>query len=182
MNVDAWRRGKRTELYAARRAMTPGQRRKAAQLMANRLNDHCASFRPSCLGFFWPIRHEPNLLAWASAQAQSLEFCLPVVVARNQPLEYWSWQPGEAMQSGLWGIPIPSRRRVVKPDMMIAPLVGFDQGKYRLGNGGGYFDRTLAVREDRPIVVGVGYAAGELPTIYPMSHDIPMDLIVTERS
>ncbi len=182
MNVDAWRRGKRAELYAARRAMTPELRRETAQLIADRLDDHCASFQPRCLGFFWPIRHEPNLLAWALARVQSLQFCLPVVVGRNQPLEYWSWRPGEAMQSGIWGIPIPSRRRVVEPDMMIAPLVGFDRASYRLGNGGGYFDRTLAARKDHPIVVGVGFAAGEMPTIYPMPHDIPMDLIVTEKS
>lgn len=182
MNVDAWRRQKRAELYAARRSMTFGQRREAAQLIATRLDDHCASLRPRCLGFYWPIRHELNLLSWALARAQSLQFCLPVVVAKNRPLEYWMWQPGEVMQSGIWGIPIPTRRHVVEPDMMIAPLVGFDLALYRLGNGGGYFDRTLAARETHPTVVGVGYAAGELPTIYPMAHDVPMDLIVTEKS
>ena len=86
------------------------------------------------------------------------------------------------MQSGVWGIQIPARRDVVTPDLMIAPLLGFDRDRYRLGNGGGYFDRTLAARWDQPFVIGVGYALGELETIHPQAHDIPMDLILTERS
>ena len=68
------------------------------------------------------------------------------------------------------------------PDLMVAPLLGFDGDRYRLGNGGGYFDRTLAARVDRPFVIGVGYEAGALETIHPQPHDVPMDLIMTERS
>ncbi|MFL5287931.1 MAG: 5-formyltetrahydrofolate cyclo-ligase [Rhodopila sp.] len=86
------------------------------------------------------------------------------------------------MQSGVWDIQIPTRREVVMPDLMIAPLLGFDPTRYRQGNGGGYFDRTLAARVDRPFVIGVGYASGELETIHPQPHEIPMDLILTERS
>ena len=65
---------------------------------------------------------------------------------------------------------------------MIAPLLGFDRARYRLGNGRGYFDRTLAVLRDRPFVIGVGYASSELETIHPQPHDIAMNLILTERS
>ena len=90
--------------------------------------------------------------------------------------------PGEPMQSGLWGIQVPARRVVVPHDVMIAPLVGFDRERYRLGNGGGYFDRTLAALGQRPFVIGVGYASAELETIHPQAHDIPMDLILTERA
>jgi 5,10-methenyltetrahydrofolate synthetase len=86
------------------------------------------------------------------------------------------------MQSGVWEIQVPARRNVVTPDLIIAPLLGFDRDRYRLGNGGGYFDHTLATLTNRPFVIGVGYAAGELETIYPQPHDIPMDQILTERS
>jgi hypothetical protein len=65
------------------------------------------------------------------------------------------------MRSGVWDIQVPASRDVVTPDLMIAPLLGFDRDRYRLGNGGGYFDRTLAARMDRPFVIGVGYASGE---------------------
>ena len=65
-------------------------------------------------------------------------------------------------------------------DVVIAPLVGVDPGRYRLGYGGGFFDRTLAALPGKPLVIGVGYEMQRIPTIYPQPHDFPMDLIVTE--
>lgn len=64
--------------------------------------------------------------------------------------------------------------------MVIAPVVGFDPICYRLGYGGGLFDRTLAAMPERPRVFGVGYKQAAIPTIYPQPHDIPMDIVVTE--
>lgn len=182
IDVAAWRREKRVQLYAARQALSAGQRRAAARRIAEGLDDHCSVRKPTLIGFYWPIKYEPNLLTWARARAGTFRFCLPVVVARGQPLEYWYWTPGDAMQSGVWGIQVPARRVPATPDLMIAPLVGFDHDRYRLGNGGGTFDRTLAARVDRPFVIGVGYASSELETIHPQPHDIPMNLILTERS
>ena len=60
------------------------------------------------------------------------------------------------------------------------PLVGFDAAGYRLGHGGGYYDRTLATFAQKPLSIGIGYELGRLETIHPRSHDIPMDVIVTE--
>lgn len=182
MDVAAWRRDERLRLYAARKAMTAEERHEAARKIASGLDDHCACRKPVLVGLYWPIKHEPNLLCWARARTQTLRFCLPVVVARGQPLEYWLWTPGDPMRSGVWDIQIPARRDVATPGLMIAPLLCFDRDRYRLGNGGGYFDRTLGARVDRAFVIGVGYASGELETIHPQPHDIPMDLILTERS
>ncbi|MBL8584642.1 MAG: 5-formyltetrahydrofolate cyclo-ligase, partial [Rhizobiaceae bacterium] len=67
----------------------------------------------------------------------------------------------------------------IRPDIVIAPLVGFDESGYRLGYGGGFFDRTLATMAPRPRAIGVGYAECGLSTIYPQPHDIAMNLIVT---
>jgi 5-formyltetrahydrofolate cyclo-ligase len=67
----------------------------------------------------------------------------------------------------------------VSPDIVLAPVVGFDEERFRLGYGGGYFDRTLASLLAKPYVVGVGYAEAGIRTIYPLDHDIPMDVIVT---
>ena len=85
------------------------------------------------------------------------------------------------MQRGFWNIPIPAERRVVVPDALLIPLVGYDAAGYRLGYGGGYYDRTLASRTPLPLRIGVGYDGAELPTIHPQPHDIPMSIIVTER-
>jgi 5-formyltetrahydrofolate cyclo-ligase len=84
-----------------------------------------------------------------------------------------------------WNIPIPAEEEVLVPTVVIAPVVGFDVANYRLGNGGGYFDRTLAElisKKQRPTVVGVGYECLQIATIYPQPHDIPMDVIITEKS
>ncbi len=135
------------------------------------------------LGVYWPIRNEINLLHWARARAESagITLCLPVVVTPRAPLEYWRWTPGEKLRPGVWNIPSPARRDVLLPDLVLAPLVGFDREKYRLGYGGGYFDRTLVASEPRPIAVGVGYDFSALETIFPRPHDIPMQAILTER-
>jgi 5,10-methenyltetrahydrofolate synthetase len=75
---------------------------------------------------------------------------------------------------------VPEKRDVVVPQIVLAPLVGFDGACYRLGYGGGYFDRTLAALSPRPFAIGVGFEAQRLATIYPQSFDMPMDVIVTE--
>jgi 5,10-methenyltetrahydrofolate synthetase len=180
MDVAAWRRERRAELYAAREAMTAQERHDAAKVIAAELDRWCTRRRAVRIGLYWPVKYEPNLLAWARERADEVAFCLPVVVSRGHPLEYWHWKPGDAMQPGVWGIPVPARREPVMPDMVVAPVVGFDQARYRLGNGGGYFDRTLAALEPRPFAIGIGYAHSELATIRPLPHDIPMDAIVTE--
>jgi 5-formyltetrahydrofolate cyclo-ligase len=85
------------------------------------------------------------------------------------------------MSKGIWDIPIPAARELVHPDMLIVPLVGFDAGCYRLGYGGGYYDRTIAAASPRPLCVGLGFGMATLPSIFPQPHDIPMQMIVTEQ-
>ena len=102
------------------------------------------------------------------------------MVDKKGPLEYRLWRPGDPLVDGVWGIPIPERRQMVVPQAVLAPLVGFDRRCYRLGYGGGYFDRTLAALQPRPFAIGVGFELSRIETIYPQDFDIPMDLIVTE--
>jgi 5-formyltetrahydrofolate cyclo-ligase len=77
MDVVAWRREKRIELYTARKAMTAEQRHEAARRIAGRLDDHCIRRKPELVGLYWPIKYEPNLLAWA--RVSNLRFCLPAL-------------------------------------------------------------------------------------------------------
>jgi 5-formyltetrahydrofolate cyclo-ligase len=105
---------------------------------------------------------------------------LPVILEKGTPLEYWQWSPGEPLERGFWNIPVPRQRRAIRPDAVLAPTVGFDRAGYRLGYGGGYFDRTLA-QPDRPgLAIGIGLDFARLDTIWPQPHDIRMDVIVTE--
>ena len=179
--VKAWRRGERERLIALRMALPPAERR--AGRRAHRRADRrrfCAE-RPGVLGVYWPFRAEfdprpliDGLVAGGRAVA------LPVVIDKKGPLEYRAWAPGEPLVAGVWDIPIPEKREIVAPAMVLAPLVGFDRDCYRLGYGGGYFDRTLAALSPRPLAIGVGFAVQEIATIYPQPFDIPMDVIVTE--
>jgi len=106
---------------------------------------------------------------------------LPVVVEKAKPLIFREWWPGISMNHGVWNIPVPAAGEPVEPDALLVPVVGFDRRRYRLGYGGGYYDRTLAALSAKPRAVGVGFELSQLATIYPQPHDIPMDLIVTER-
>ena len=103
------------------------------------------------------------------------------MVEKRQPLEFWSWHPGMTLARGVWNIPIPVGRNPVQPTVLLVPLVGFDSAGYRLGHGGGYYDRTLATFIAKPFTIGIGYEIGRLETIHPQPHDVPMDAIVTER-
>jgi 5-formyltetrahydrofolate cyclo-ligase len=181
--VASWRRRQRERLLAVRQAVSPDERRRATEVLADRLDSVVRLLKPSRIGIYWPIKHEINLVPWARTQARrdGATLCLPVVVTPKAPLEYWRWTPGEPMRPGIWNIPVPVSEEVATPDLVLAPLVGFDHAGYRLGYGGGYFDRTLAAMQPRPIAIGVGYESGALPTIFPQPHDIPMQAILTEH-
>jgi 5,10-methenyltetrahydrofolate synthetase len=128
---------------------------------------------------YWPIRGEPDLRPWmTAAHGRGAKVLLPVVVEKDAPLEFRRWSPGCDMVRGHWNILVPKEGDPCVPDIVIAPLVGVDEKLYRLGNGGGYYDRTLAALDPRPHIIGVGFADCSIPTIYPMPWDIPMDEVI----
>ena len=117
-----------------------------------------------------------------AASRKRVRVALPVVVGKGQPLQFRTWHLAARLERGMWNIPFPADGPIVVPSVVIAPLVGFDGDGYRLGYGGGYFDRTLAALDPKPLVVGVGHPMSELSTIYPQWHDIRMAWIVTGNS
>ncbi len=178
--VKTWRRAERERLLAARMALSLSVRRAAGEKIGAGVREILAE-RPGALGVYWPFRGEfdPRPLIEAEVSVGRV-VALPVVVDKKGPLEYRAWKPGEPLVAGVWDIPIPEKREIVVPAAVLAPLVGFDSAWYRLGYGGGYFDRTLAAFRPRPLAIGVGFAFQEIATIHPQEFDIPMDVIVTE--
>ena len=178
--VTAWRRAERERLLAARMALPVTLRREAGEQIAKTLQNILAE-RPGVLGIYWPFRAEfdPRPLVDALVAA-GRKVALPVVIDKKGPLEYRLWGPGESLIAGVWDIPIPEKRDLVTPPIVLAPVVGFDRQCYRLGYGGGYFDRTLGPLKPRSLAIGVGFVFQEIATIHPQPFDIPMDLIVTE--
>jgi 5-formyltetrahydrofolate cyclo-ligase len=179
--IRAWRRERRASLIAERQAIPQAERQRLQPVITGRLADQFPELRSGTIGFYWPIRSEIGVahlireLIEAGASA-----ALPVVVGKKEPLEFRAWRPGTPLERGVWDIPVPAERQVVRPTVLLVPLVGFDEQGYRLGYGGGYYDRTLAASDPRPLAIGVGYELSRLATIYPQAHDVPMDAIATE--
>jgi 5,10-methenyltetrahydrofolate synthetase len=174
-----WRRDRRREMVARRMALTGEQH---AALSAAIVKHLLAAFQPpAVVAFCWPIKGEPDvrelLTPWL---AQGVQAALPVVLAEAAPLAFRAWQPDVPLQADRYGIPTPVEGDWLVPEMILLPLNGFDADGYRLGYGGGYFDRTLAAFSPRPLAVGVGFEINRLPTIRPQLHDQRLDWIVTE--
>ncbi|MGE5651057.1 MAG: 5-formyltetrahydrofolate cyclo-ligase [Bacillota bacterium] len=134
------------------------------------------------LGVYWPIRNEPDLRGlYQDLARQGVRLALPVVTARDAPLRFLGWQPGDALVRDGFGAMVPQETAdEVKPDALLIPCVGFNPGNFRLGYGGGFYDRTLAVLP-RPLAVGIAYeccrAEFDVDTF-----DIGLDVMITEQS
>jgi 5,10-methenyltetrahydrofolate synthetase len=181
-DVRRWRKAERERLLAIRRGVEPPDRDRFADNIARALDRLIAEVKGRIVSGYWPIKGEPNLMPWMEGlEARGLAGCLPVVVEPKTPLVFMQWRRGARMVPGIWNIPTPADGAIVVPDVVLAPVLGFDDACYRLGNGGGYFDRTLALLQPRPLVIGVGYERLRIRTIYPQPHDVAMDVIVTEQ-
>jgi 5-formyltetrahydrofolate cyclo-ligase len=180
--VRAWRKQTRTELIDRRIAMQAQERIQLGEAAKRLLLQHVDFSRYRSLGIYWPFRGEIDVRDIARRHIESGgTIALPVVVTKAAPLEFWRWEPGMKLARGIWNIPIPPQREPIEPEALIVPLVAFDPQHYRLGYGGGYYDRTLASLDPPPYRVGLGYARFQLDTIHPQPHDIPMNMIVTEE-
>jgi 5-formyltetrahydrofolate cyclo-ligase len=171
-----WRR----ELLARRKHLPPESRAIADRAISLEIEGVLEGVA-GVLGFYWPIQSEydarPVVSRWL-AGAAGREAALPVVIRRAAPLIFRRWTAQTPMMSAGFGtsVPVPDER--VDPDTLLVPLVGFDGAGYRLGYGGGYYDRTLAARLPRPSTIGIGYAICRLESIVPQSFDLKLDRIV----
>ena len=176
-----WRRARRTELLTRRLAVPAQQRREWNRDIEQWLAQGFSALTLKAVGIYWPYQGEFDPRATMRLLRKcGVTIALPAVAARGAPLEFREWRPGVAMSPAVLGIPVPVGTEVIRPDALLIPLVGFDAAGYRLGYGGGYFDRTLAAMSPQPLKVGVGFELSRIATIEPQWHDVPMDFIVTE--
>jgi 5,10-methenyltetrahydrofolate synthetase len=180
--IKPWRKALRAQLVDARNALAAETLARHRESIDRHLKRGFPGLARGVLAFCWPHRGEYDARFLAhEMREQGAVTALPVVVAPRTALVFREWHPGVALGSGVLGIPFPAHSREVTPDSVLVPLVGFDDAGYRLGYGGGFFDRTLAALSRRPLVIGVGYETAHVDTIHPQPHDVPMDWIVTER-
>jgi 5-formyltetrahydrofolate cyclo-ligase len=179
--VMAWRKRARALLLDARMAVPVEDHQLISDGAFRWVEDiFLQSLKTCTVALYWPFKRELNCLRFADRLlAAGGRVAMPVVVEKDAPLRFRAWKPGDEMAQGVWDIPYPARGAYIEPEALIVPLLGFDAAGYRLGYGGGYYDRTLE-RFAKPLTIGVGYEDSRLDTIHPLDHDVPMDFIVTE--
>jgi 5,10-methenyltetrahydrofolate synthetase len=183
--VRQFRKAERARLIAAREALD------GATLAAHRLRidahlERLFATLPQApagpVAFCWPIRNEYDARHFAATlRRRGALTALPVVVGPGHQLAFREWHSGVILETGPLGIPYPAESRLLVPRVLVLPMVGFSEEGYRLGYGGGYFDRTLAAMQPRPVAIGIAYELARIPTIHPQAWDVPMDWVVTER-
>lgn len=181
-NLSAWRKATREALVAARLALDQTTLVALRRSIDQHLERAFPGLAGARLGFCWPIRNEYDARHLVRRlRERGAVTVLPVVVTRDAPLVFRLWKPGIALARGALDIPYPADSPEFVPQAVLLPVNGWDAAGYRLGYGGGYFDRTLAAMDPRPLVIGVGYESARIETIRPQSWDMPLDYLVTER-
>lgn len=180
-DVTARRRRLRAIAVARREGLEPEVHQALTGRIEQHLDELLSDLAPHVLAFCWPHRAEPDLRRWADGWRRRMaghQLALPVVQVELKSLVFRTWVPGEPLAVDCHGIPFPAGGNEVVPDVVLVPLNAFDSAGYRLGYGGGYFDRTLA--QLRMIAVGVGFELGRVENVLPQPHDCPMNWLVTE--
>lgn len=172
-DVKAALRAQMTEARSEAHARGQGQ---AAELLA----DYLAAHRGRVLSGYMPMRSEIDPLPAMAAHQGPVG--VPVIPGRDLPLRFREWAPGAAMEMGLFRALVPVDGAWLEPEVLIVPLLAFDNRGYRLGYGGGFYDRTLEMlRARRPtLAVGFAFAAQELPEVPTEPTDQRLDAVVTE--
>lgn len=174
----------RKRLLAARRAL-PDREERAARL-ADQLRAWLEARPYRVIGAYWPIRGEfdplPALAAWAATGPATgpRTVGLPVIDDATLRLRFHAWWPGAPMVPDRYNIPMPDGTPEVRPDLLLVPCVGFAPGGFRLGYGGGFYDRTLGAPGPHPATLGIAYALGLVPELPVEVHDIALDGVLTE--
>ncbi|MGI9389044.1 MAG: 5-formyltetrahydrofolate cyclo-ligase [Boseongicola sp.] len=168
----------RKEAYARRKSADP--------VLAEAANRHLEAAVRAALGkmvsAYWPIRTEIDPRPAINALAKSHVIGLPVVGGTGLPLTFRRWVPGADMEVREFGAEIPTATEEMVPDILIVPMAAFTDDGYRLGYGGGFYDRTLEVLRSRGAVTAIGFAYDiQRATSLPLEPtDQPLDIIVTE--
>lgn len=142
------------------------------------------------IGAYWPIKGEfdplPILHRWKE-DGELLDkplrrrIGLPVINKETKTLTFHVWYPGCPMEEDAYGIPKPKDTEVIQPTLLFVPCVGYSAGGYRLGYGGGFYDRTLATLQPKPFTVGLGFREAYVDDFEPEVHDQPLDAILNDN-
>lgn len=173
----------RVRARAQRAAINEGLRPEAAEAATQHFFEGVTLSPTDIVAVYWPIREELDCRPLLTRLMDGMQpVCLPVVMGEEVPLDMRLWEQGAPLYPSGFGTLAPSEvAPKVEPDFVVMPLLGFDAHGTRLGYGGGYYDRTLASMKKRPKLIGFAFSAQELPPIPRENHDLPLDMVVTEK-
>ena len=170
----------RAQLLGERNALAADLRAAACQSIGRHLLDWQADSKVMTLAVYWPIRGEPDLTdAYRQLAQRGVQLALPVVSGPAAPLTFTAWTPGQPMLPDRFGVPVPAGLSApLIPDAIAIPCVGINAQRYRLGYGGGMYDRTLALL---PTVQTIGIAFDCARSDFAAApHDVRLQALITE--
>lgn len=182
LNSADFRTRLRREKLAARMAMPMAEHAAASRCINDHLFNWLLPHPVGVIAFCAPVRAEVDCQpAIRRLIAAGWQAAMPVVIAPASPMVFRPWTPTAHMTVDRHDIPVPDTQQMLMPTIALLPLVGFDAAGYRLGYGGGYFDRTLAASASSILAIGIGFALAAVETIHPAEHDVPLAAAVTEN-
>jgi 5-formyltetrahydrofolate cyclo-ligase len=185
MNLIQDKRTLRSAMLAWRGGLDEAERRAAADGLLATLRREKPIATPAIVSGFWPIKEEIDIRPlMVDLINQGCQLALPVVQGKGLPLVFRAWRPGDALEAGVFGTLQPSaKREVIEPDALIVPLLACDEEGWRLGYGGGFYDRTLAGLRTKKTVtaVGVGFNDQLVPEVPHGPSDQRLDWLLTDK-
>lgn len=182
--LSGWQKNRLRRLALVRRSALADANPDAGTALAGHFPDAAWPAVHAVVAGYWPVRGEidprPLMETFLLEQTQ---LALPVVTAKNTPLEFRAWTPGDTLETGAFGIDVPEAKRpALTPSLLLVPLVAFDARCHRIGYGAGFYDRTLsALRADGPVVaVGLAHEGQRVNRVPAGRHDVALDYVVTE--
>ena len=176
-----FRKALRRDMIAARMALPDAEHHARSAAIRQRLDSAFPELARSIVAFCWPVQNEPDVgPLMAELIARGSRVALPVVVRPDEPLAFREWWPDQPLEPDRYDIPTPTDGAFLVPNVLLLPVNAFDDAGYRIGYGGGFFDRTLAALSPRPLAIGLGFDFQRVANTRPQAHDLPLDVVVTE--
>ncbi|MDR1275020.1 MAG: 5-formyltetrahydrofolate cyclo-ligase [Candidatus Accumulibacter sp.] len=179
------RRALRAHLIERRLAVSPSTHALYSSRISDSLQAHFPELEERRVAFCWPMKNEPDLRPllrrWTQRNRPGFMALLPVVKKRGTALVFRKWTPDAPMATDAFGLAVPDEdAETANPEALLIPVNAFDAAGYRLGYGGGFFDRTLAQLEPPPLAIGIGFEMARVDSIDPAAHDRRLNAVVTE--
>ena len=135
------------------------------------------------IGGYYPVNFEMNILdILKELETRGIQLCLPII-KKNNEMDYYSWSTKNLLKLNKYGIPEPEQIKKIIPDIIFVPIVAFDNRLYRIGYGGGYYDRYIQKLSNKKKLfkIGIAHSCQKINKVPINKYDKKLDIIITEK-